>query len=169
MSGQSKKSRFSWLPDWLRTRLRIRKLRRNIRELENHFEPLAADAKGDHEQAILTEWSFEARWPESELRRTPGQHLGGGRTARRDKFGGEADAATVRGQPRGDAGVPTWLRRTGSRPTSYRSHTWSRYRTSRLSSRSGGSSSNSIVTGLAESVAGVNVWCNRRQASAASS
>ena len=55
------------MPDWLRTRLRIRKLRRNIRELENHFEPLAADAKGDHEQAILTEWSFEARWPESEL------------------------------------------------------------------------------------------------------
>ena len=102
-------------------------------------------------------------------RRTPGQHLGGGRAARRDKFGGEADAATVRGQPRGDAGVPTWLRRTGSRPTSYRSHTWSRYRTSRLSSRSGGSSSNSIVTGLAESVAGVNVWCNLRQASAASS
>ena len=102
-------------------------------------------------------------------RRTPGQHLGGGRAARRDKFGGEVDAATVRGQPRGDAGVPTWLRRTGSRPTSYRSHTWSRYRTSRLSSRSGGSSSNSIVTGLAESVAGVNVWCNLRQASAASS
>ena len=77
--------------------------------------------------------------------------------------------------------APARSRRTGSlrakrghrlcvgRPTSYHSHTWSRYRTSRLSSRLEGSSSNSIVTGLAGSAVGVNVWRSLRQASSASS
>ncbi len=67
MSGQSKRSWRSWLPDWLMTRLRVRKLRRDKRKLDNHFGPLAAEATGHKEQAILVEWSYEAQWPESEL------------------------------------------------------------------------------------------------------
>ena len=67
MSGQSNKSWCSWLPDWLRTRLLTRKLQRNIRELDNHFRPLVADAEVDRKREILDEWSFEAQWPKSEL------------------------------------------------------------------------------------------------------
>ena len=67
MSGQSKKPRRWWLPNWLRTQLHLQKLRRDIRELDKHFRPLAADAKGDHEQDILSKWSFEEEWPKSEL------------------------------------------------------------------------------------------------------
>ena len=67
MSGQSKKSRRWWLPNWLRAQLHLQKLRREIRELDKHYGPLAADAKGDHEQDILSQWSFEEQWPKSEL------------------------------------------------------------------------------------------------------
>ena len=69
MSGQSKKSRRWWLPNWLRTQLHLKKLQREIRELDEHYGPLAADAKGDHEQDILSRWSFEEQWPKSELGR----------------------------------------------------------------------------------------------------
>ena len=67
MSGQAKKSRRSWLPDWLWTQLRIRKLQRDVRKLDNHYRPLASDAKGDDKQAILSEWEFEELWLRSEL------------------------------------------------------------------------------------------------------
>ena len=67
MSDQSKKSRGSWLPDWVRTRLHRRKLRRTIRELKNHYEPLIGDGNGDYEQAALSKFLFEVQEPKSEL------------------------------------------------------------------------------------------------------
>ena len=47
--------------------LRVRKLRLEIRELDNHFEPLATKATGREQEAIMGEWSHEAQWPRSEL------------------------------------------------------------------------------------------------------
>ena len=68
MSGQSKRSWPSWLPDWLTRRLHVRKLRRDVREVDSHYRPLAAaETMWDKKQAIEAEWSFEAAWPANEL------------------------------------------------------------------------------------------------------
>ena len=53
----------AWLTRWLR----VRALRGDVRELDDHFRSLAANTTGNEEQAILTEWEFELRWPRNEL------------------------------------------------------------------------------------------------------
>ena len=57
----------SRLPKWLSTWLRMRELNRDVRELDDHYRPLAAKATGNDKQRILSEWSFETGWPRSEL------------------------------------------------------------------------------------------------------
>ena len=59
------------LPEWLTTWRRARKLARDIRDLENEYRPLVEKAEREKDwkekQRVLSEWSFESRWPESEL------------------------------------------------------------------------------------------------------
>ena len=78
-SSQSKKSWHSWLPDRLTTRLRERELRREVRELNSHYEPLASAAEAEREwqkeQEILGEWAFEAQWANSELAQLESKRL----------------------------------------------------------------------------------------------
>ena len=70
MSDQSKRSWRFRLPGWLTTRLYIRKLRREIRELDSHFETLLDGAKSEaDEHGISNQWHSMSRWPESELAR----------------------------------------------------------------------------------------------------
>ena len=61
----------SMVPEWLTTWRRARKLARDIRELGNEYRPLVEKAERekdwDEKQRVLSEWSFESRWPESEL------------------------------------------------------------------------------------------------------
>ena len=59
------------LPDWFTTWRRARKLGRDIRELAREYRPLVEKAEREKDwnekQRVLSEWSFESRWPESEL------------------------------------------------------------------------------------------------------
>lgn len=53
-----------WMKDWSRER----RLRRELRDLRAHYEPQVNKAKNyADEQALLSEWLFEARGPESQL------------------------------------------------------------------------------------------------------
>ena len=67
MSGQSKKSHRSWLPGWLTTPLLVRKLRREVHELDSRYGRWASETKVEERQDILAEWSFKVQWPKSEL------------------------------------------------------------------------------------------------------
>ena len=59
------------LPKWFTTWCRVRKLRRKIYEFANEYRPLVEKAERERDenekQRVLSEWSFESRWPESEL------------------------------------------------------------------------------------------------------
>lgn len=57
----------SWSPHWLRTWFRLQQLRRDLRNLDDHFGPWAAGAEGQRKQVILAEWLLEAKWPETEI------------------------------------------------------------------------------------------------------
>lgn len=45
----------------------MRALRKSISDLRDEFGSRVNAAKGDEEQNLLAEWSFEAAWPETEL------------------------------------------------------------------------------------------------------
>jgi hypothetical protein len=67
MSGLSKKSWRSCLPEWFRSWRRQRSLERQIKTLDDEYGPRADAERGDAQQAILAEWSFESSWPSNEL------------------------------------------------------------------------------------------------------
>ena len=67
MAGPSQTSQRAWLPHWLVTWFRARKLRHLVREVDSGFAPRAAKARGDERQAILSQWSFEVNPSNAEL------------------------------------------------------------------------------------------------------
>lgn len=65
----------SWVPNRVTTWRRVRRLRRQLRDLEEHYQPLLEDASGDNEQRLLSEWDYESQWAESELARYESANL----------------------------------------------------------------------------------------------
>lgn len=67
MSDRLERSWRSWLPTCPPAWLRARGIRREIRDLDRYYGSLVAKARGDEEQALLAEWSFEVQEPQSRL------------------------------------------------------------------------------------------------------
>jgi hypothetical protein len=57
----------SWRPGWVRDWLRTRRLKRTARELDDHYRPFVAEASGDTEQGLVSEWMYQTDWPRNEL------------------------------------------------------------------------------------------------------
>jgi hypothetical protein len=67
MSGQSTKS-LDFLPEWLKTRRRVRQIRKQIRDIEASYrEQLKAAGADPNDDAHMSELYSELEWPDSEL------------------------------------------------------------------------------------------------------